>query len=158
MSDEYKADSVNESPTVNLNTVLAVLSIAAKRKLKKKIYDVSGAYLNADLKDSEFMRLGKDITSTLTRANPEYNKYVVNGTIVVELKKALYGLKQAGRAWYDLLTKQLESQGYLRSDIDRCLFTKIVGASITHIEVYDDDLLIVGNDDTELPISKRNSA
>ena len=69
-----------------------------------------------------------------------------DGSVIVRLEKALYGLRQSGRVWYDLLSSKLEGLGYVRSDIDRCIFTKIDGASTTHIAVYVDDLLVVGND------------
>ena len=45
--------SDTESPTINLHTVLALLAISAKSKMKRRIYDVSGAYLNATLKTPE---------------------------------------------------------------------------------------------------------
>ncbi|GKF75013.1 retrovirus-related pol polyprotein from transposon TNT 1-94, partial [Tanacetum coccineum] len=42
---------------------------------------------------------------------------------VFRLKKALYGLKQAPKAWYDLLSKFLLSQQFVKGAVDPTLFT-----------------------------------
>ena len=44
-----------DSPTINVFTVFLALAISAKRKMHKVVYDVAGAYLNADLKTPEYM-------------------------------------------------------------------------------------------------------
>ena len=86
-----------ESPTVGLNTVLILLSIAAKLKLVKKVFDVSGAYLNANMEEPEFMRLSKEVSAAYVKAHPEKQEFLLpDGTMVVELLKTLYGLKQPG--------------------------------------------------------------
>ncbi len=36
-----------------------------------------------------------------------------------------------------------DESGFIRSDVDKCLFSKIVGECITHVAVYVDDLLII---------------
>nr|GEY54531.1 hypothetical protein [Tanacetum cinerariifolium] len=46
------------------------------------------------------------------------------------LKKALYGLKQALRAWYDLLSKYLQSQKFVKGAGDSTLFTRKEGKHI----------------------------
>ena len=143
--ESYKGCGVNESPTVNLNTVLALLSISAKEGLCKKIFDVSGAYLNAELDEYEYMRLGKDVTNTLLEDDPSLSEYLIGETMVVELRKALYGLKQASRAWYDLLSRTLIDDGFSRSKIDACLFSKYneEKEEQTYVLVYVDDLLVL---------------
>ncbi|GJY55307.1 retrovirus-related pol polyprotein from transposon TNT 1-94 [Tanacetum coccineum] len=45
-------------------------------------------------------------------------------TYVFRLKKALYGLKQAPKAWYDLLSKFLLSQQFIKGAVDLTLFTR----------------------------------
>ena len=142
---DEKGVSEIESPTISFNTLLAVLSVASKKGLCKRVYDISGAYLNADLENREFMRLGKDVTNTLLRHRPEYEKYLIGDTFVVELKKALYGLKQASRAWYDLLSNTLINKGYLRSHVDPCLFIKYDAPKKEHtyVLVYVDDILVL---------------
>ncbi|GKC49167.1 retrovirus-related pol polyprotein from transposon TNT 1-94 [Tanacetum coccineum] len=46
---------------------------------------------------------------------------------VFRLKKALYGLKQAPHAWYDLLSKFLLSQKFVKGVVDPTLFTRKEG-------------------------------
>ena len=36
--------------------------------------------------------------------------------------KALYGLKQAGRQWYEHFSKILLAIGFIRCEMDKCLF------------------------------------
>ncbi len=77
---------------------MIVLSLAAKLNLDFEAADITGAYLNAELPEPEYMRLNKDIAAILVKMNPKYAKYVDSsrGSIVVKLKKALYGLKNSG--------------------------------------------------------------
>ncbi|GKC51864.1 retrovirus-related pol polyprotein from transposon TNT 1-94 [Tanacetum coccineum] len=46
------------------------------------------------------------------------------------LKKALYGLKQAPKAWYNLLSKFLISQQFIKGAVDPTLFTRKEGEHI----------------------------
>ena len=149
--DEVFGSKSVESPTASLASIMILLHLAASNGWKKTVVDVGGAYLNAKLDTAEYIRLSKELVDMLNDTELAFPETHIqeDGTVVVELKKALYGLKQAGRAWYDLLSNELESQGYIRSDIDRCLFSKIIDGSTTHIAVYVDDLLIVTNDPIE---------
>ena len=148
--DEIFGSKSVESPTASLASIMILLHLAASNGWKT-VVGVGGAYLNAKLETAEFMRLSKELVDMLNNTELAFPETHIqeDGTVVVQLKKALYGLKQAGRAWYDLLSSELESQGYTRSDIDRCLFSKVVDGSVTHIAVYVDDLLIVSNDPGE---------
>ena len=136
------------SPTINFNVLLIVLSLAAKLNLDFEAADITGAYLNADLPEPEFMRLNSDIASILVKINPEYKKYVVlkNGTMVVRLKKALYGLKNSGILWYNTLNKVLLEAGFTRSQIDKCLYIRKEGDKVTYACIYVDDIMLAGND------------
>lgn len=127
--DEMFGSKSVESPTSSLASIMILLHLSAFKGWKKTCLDVGGAYLNATLEDPEFMRISKELVALLNGTDSAFPETQIqeDGTVVVQLCKALYGLKQAGRAWYDFPTKELESQGYVRSDIDRCLFTKIVG-------------------------------
>ncbi|GJS95199.1 retrovirus-related pol polyprotein from transposon TNT 1-94 [Tanacetum coccineum] len=53
-----------------------------------------------------------------------------NPNYVYKPKKALYGLKQALRAWYDLLSSFLLSQGFSKGTIDPTLFINRKGKDI----------------------------
>ncbi|GJT24248.1 retrovirus-related pol polyprotein from transposon TNT 1-94, partial [Tanacetum coccineum] len=56
-------------------------------------------------------------------------------------KKALYGLKQAPRAWYDLLSKFLLSQQFVKGVVDPTLFTRKEGEHIILVQIYVDDII-----------------
>jgi len=94
------------------------------------------------------MRISRNVVNLVRGTDSAFDSSMIqdDGSVIVRLEKALYGLRQSGRIWYDLLSSKLEGLGYVRSDIDRCIFTKIEGTSTTHIAVYVDDLLVVGND------------
>lgn len=70
--------------------------------------------------------------------------------LVCKLKKSLYGLKQSSRQWFAQLSSFLLSQGYLQSSSDNYLFFKHHHTSFTALLVYVDDLIVAGNDPTEI--------
>ena len=71
-----------------------------------------------------------------------------------KLKKSLYGLKQASRQWNAKLTEVLLSSGYQQSKSDYSLFTKHDHTSFTAILVYVDDLVLAGNNLSEIQSMK----
>ncbi|GKE14862.1 retrovirus-related pol polyprotein from transposon TNT 1-94 [Tanacetum coccineum] len=60
---------------------------------------------------------------------------------VYRLKKALYGLKHAPRAWYDLLSSFLPSQGFSKGTVDPTLFISRKGKDILLVQIYVDDII-----------------
>lgn len=134
----------NASPTVNMATVYLALAIAAKRKMKMRVIDVAGAYLNCKLDEPIKMRLSKTIATLMVEIDPNLADCVLaDGTMVVDLLKAQYGLKCAGRKWADLLAKTLIEIGYKRSVTDRCLFTRLMDGEASYILAWVDDMLIL---------------
>lgn len=73
---------------------------------------------------------------------------------VCKLLKSLYGLKQAPRQWFAKLSAALQSHHFVQSRTDYSLFIKTSHDSITLILIYVDDLLIAGNDPTEIQSTK----
>lgn len=65
---------------------------------------------------------------------------------VCRLKKALYGLKQSSRAWFDRFLKAMLKFGYHQSNADHTMFIKRIGAKITVLIVYVDDIVMTGDD------------
>ena len=136
---------------MNFSTVMTMLAVASKTKQVKKVIDIAGAYLNADLKEPEWMRLSKEVAEIYVKVKPELQKCLQkDGTMIVKLKKSLYGLKQAARAWYELLSKTLIELGYTRSKMDRCLFYKMIDGKRTEIAVYVDDLFVAADEEKEI--------
>lgn len=68
------------------------------------------------------MELDETTSGILHQIDPSYSKFIrPNGTKVFELQKALYGLVESGKLWYDLLTSTLESIGFTKNPLDKCL-------------------------------------
>lgn len=67
-----------------------------------------------------------------------------------KLHKAIYGLKQASRVWYDKLKITFTKLGFSMLKSDCSLYVKIKAATTIYILVYVDDILITGNDDSEI--------
>eukprot|EP00253_Pinus_taeda_P016330 PITA_16330 len=89
------------SPIARLEAIRMFLALSSFRKFKVYQLDVKSTFLNGDLEEvyieqQEGFILGND------------------AKLICNLKKALYGLKQAPRAWYYLLDKYLQQQGFTK--------------------------------------------
>lgn len=62
----------------------------------------------------------------------------------------MYGLKQAPRAWFDKFSSVLEKEGYCRSVADFSLFVKKTSIGIVSLQMYVDEILITGDDESEI--------
>lgn len=71
--------------------------------------------------------------------NPDQPNYVG------KLNKAIYGLKQEPRAWYTELTNFLIYAGFRKTNSDHSLFTLHSHNTIIFLLVYEDDIVITGN-------------
>ncbi|GJR41783.1 ribonuclease H-like domain-containing protein [Tanacetum coccineum] len=69
---------------------------------------------------------------------------------VCKLNKSLYGLKQALRQWNAKLTKALVDNGFVQSKFDYSLFTKKYDDVFIALLVYVDDIVITGNNLSEI--------
>ncbi|GJS36744.1 retrovirus-related pol polyprotein from transposon TNT 1-94 [Tanacetum coccineum] len=58
---------------------------------------------------------------------------------------ALYGLKHAPRAWYDLLSSFLLSQGFSKGTVDPTLFIRRECKDILLVQIYVDDIIFASN-------------
>ena len=154
LDDLFGAKDV-DSPTVSLAVVFILLQMAAAGNWAKRVIDVAGAYLNADLKEPEYMRIPANVVELIEQqlrkdGTPIESTKQQDGSVIVELKKALYGLRQAGREWYTLLSSFLIECGYKRSDADKCLFSRTEGQTVSYLAVYVDDILVVSNKEEEV--------
>ncbi|GBE80154.1 hypothetical protein SCP_0213570 [Sparassis crispa] len=119
-------------PVVHLETIRAILGLAAILDWEIGQMDVKGAYLNGTLKEEVYMRQPKGYS---------------DGTYhVCKLKKTLYGLKQSGREWNIVLNRKLLDAGFKRLFSDPCAYIWIKGDKIEIVTVWVDDLLIFTND------------
>ena len=129
---DYKLTS---SPVCKMQSVRILLLLAAKFDLELTSMDVSTAYLNADIKDTIYMK----IPPGYIKNSPE-TKYL-------KLEKALYGGKQSGRRWYERITTFLKSKGYKQLKSDSCIFCSQDPTIKIYICIYVDDILIAGTTD-----------
>ena len=130
-------------PVVKMTTLRCVLALVAKHDLILHQMDVKTAFLHGDLHEEVYMQ------------QPE--GYVEKGKeqMVCQLKKSLYGLKQAPREWYQKFHQFMLSQGYKRSEIDHCLYTKQAkDGSLLILILYVDDMLIAGRHLAEISALK----
>ena len=76
--------------------------------------------------------------------------------LVCKLEKSLYGLKQAPREWYHKFHAFMLSQGYRRSEIDHCLYTKRAkDGNLLILILYVDDMLIASKNRDEIDALKK---
>ena len=83
------------APVCKLDSIRAVLTLAAVKDFEVHQMDVTTAFLNGQLKEDLYMEQPEGFIDT---KNPE---------MVCLLKKGLYGLKQASKEWYDVLQRCL---------------------------------------------------
>jgi len=106
--------------------------------------DVVTAFLNGDLEEDIYMQI------------PEGLRTRDNHNLVCKLNKALYGLKQAPRQWYDKIHDYLVNVLKFKSnEYDPCLYIRKIGSDIIIIALYVDDLLIIGNSQSQIAHLKR---
>lgn len=128
------------APVCKPESLRMVMGWANQRDYLLHQMDVDTAFLNADLKETLYMRPPIEM--------PEFKGKVF------KLKKAIYGLKQAGRAWYTTLSDTLKALGWEPCPHDRCLFKRRVGLAWEYIAVYVDDLLMCAVDESRIEAIK----
>ncbi|KAA0049857.1 Beta-galactosidase [Cucumis melo var. makuwa] len=114
------------------------LKYKADGTLDRHKLDVKNAFLNGDLVEEVYM-------------SPPLGFEAQFGQQVCKLQKSLYGLKQSPRAWFDRFTIFVKSQGYSQGHSDHTLFTKASKTGkIAFLIVYVDDIVLTGDDQTEI--------
>lgn len=100
------------APVARMDTIRALIAIAAQNGWKIHQLDIKSAFLNRDLEEDIYVE--------------QPQGFVVKGQEgkILKLKKALYGLKQAPRAWYSKIDNYFTSQGFRRSKSEPTLYTK----------------------------------
>jgi hypothetical protein len=128
-SQAYGTDYTDTfSPTIKMDSLRALLAIAAANNWPIEQMDIVSAYLAGTLDEDIYME--------------PPDGYGLPDGATVQVIKALYGLKQSGRVWYKKIQELLEKLGLYRTDSDWSVFankdkTLLVG-------VYVDDLVITG--------------
>ena len=99
----YSTDDIS-APTVQLNSLFTLSTIAAAENLKVKTMDIAQAYLNADMKEDVFIILQKEIAKLVCEEDPNFKKFLdEKGALLVKLNKAQYGCLESAKLWYSTL-------------------------------------------------------
>jgi hypothetical protein len=96
------------SPVMEFSNFLIICQYARAKKLSLWRFDISKAFLHAELKEDVYM---EPPPGTGTNSNE-----------VWKLKKAVYGLKQASREWNKQLDWCLQAMGYKSLQSELCIY------------------------------------
>jgi len=116
-----------------MDTIRAVLAIAAQNQWPVYQMDVKSAFLNGILEEEVYV--------------DQPPGYTVKGheDKVYKLKKALYGLKQAPQAWYSRIDSYLINNGFSRRNNEPTRYVKTEQGKILMVCLYVDDMIYTGN-------------
>ncbi|KAI3762784.1 hypothetical protein L1987_53225 [Smallanthus sonchifolius] len=117
------------APVARLEAIRLFLAYASYVGFKVYQLDVKSAFLYGKFHEEVYV----------TQPPGFEDPYNINK--VYKLDKALYGLHQAPRAWYEMLSKHLLSNGFDRGQIDSTLFIQKAGGVILLVQVYVDDII-----------------
>ncbi|KAF5463145.1 hypothetical protein F2P56_019084 [Juglans regia] len=125
-----------------MTIVCCLLAFVATKNWILHLLDVNNAFLHGDLHEEAYM-------------TPPPRYCPLGKTRVCRLRKSLYSLKQASWNWFFKLTSMLLDAGFHPSQADHSLFTLITSTSIILVLVYVNDILVAGNDLSQIEIFKK---
>ncbi|KAL4021171.1 hypothetical protein IC575_019962 [Cucumis melo] len=102
------------------------------------LIDVVTAYLYGSLVNEIYMKIPEEFKI------PESYNSNSREIYSIKLQRSLYGLKQSGRMWYNRLSEYLLKECYQNNPICPCVFIKKSQSGFAIIDVYVDDLNIIG--------------
>nr|KYP69003.1 Retrovirus-related Pol polyprotein from transposon TNT 1-94 [Cajanus cajan] len=103
------------APVARLDTIRALIALAAQKGWNIYQLDVKSAFLNGVLEEEIYVE--------------QPPGFVMKGHEgkVLRLKKASYGLKQAPRTWYSKIDQYFTDHGFMRSKSEPTLYIKTQG-------------------------------
>ena len=131
--------------------VRSFLAIANKNKLHLKQLNVETAFLYGEIDDDIY---NMEIPEGITGSNE------VRKNNFWKLQKSLYGFKISPKKWNDKFTQMVEKLGFRSNCLDPCLFMKSNSKGQVFVLLYVDDILIMGDDESEIKctINKLNES
>jgi len=127
------------APVVNWTTVHLTLILSILHGFKSRQVDFVQAFTQAPLDCPSYLETSAGyqiLDGKLQFAGKSHKNN--DKSFVLKLLKNMYGPKQAGHNWYNKLTDELLSLGFIQSKVDKCLFIYLDCI----ILVYVDDSLI----------------
>lgn len=121
------------APVASSQSVRLLLGLSQILDLQLHQYDVTCAFLNGELPDTETVYMRSPCGS----GEP-------SGSIW-KLKRCIYGLKQASRRWNQHLHQSILSAGLTRCVMDPCLYHHHSADGITLAAIVVDDILVGSN-------------
>jgi hypothetical protein len=140
------------SPTAKTKSVMTCLKLAAVHNWDMLKLDIGGAFLWADMTDSEevYMLLDQQLSEMCSEWVPGVREFVRgNGKLAVKVSKAMFGLIQSAKLWYKELSGYLSSKGFKACKSDECIMVKRMesGSYLVVILFVDDILVLSGGPD-----------
>jgi hypothetical protein len=126
------------SPTLRLESLRYLISLAKLNGFQVNHLDVQTAFLNGELEEDIFMEIPEGFDEK------RYNQLKQ----VFKLKKSLYGLKQASRVWNLKFTSTITRAGLVQSTADPCIFFKFDSNQklLAIVGIFVDDCFVAGGD------------
>ncbi|XP_071695508.1 uncharacterized protein [Rutidosis leptorrhynchoides] len=132
------------SPVVKHVTVRCFITIAIQNNWPLHQLDINNAFLYGEFNEEIYMKLLEGYYTDYKDKNK-----------VCKLTKSLYGLKQAPRQWNAKLNEALLENVFVQSKSDYSLYTKTSGSDFMVLLVYVDDIVITGNDISQIEQFKK---
>ena len=120
------------SPTTRFEALRVFLAVTAHRHMQLCQFDVSAAFLHADL----------DVDNVFVRPPAAAN---LPAGSLLKLRKSLYGLRQAPKLWYASVWRTISASGFKRLRSDACVFAKADLSALVCVHV--DDFLVAATSD-----------
>ena len=151
-----KAGEITYSPTLSLVSILIPLAIDAYEGRDVAIVAVPGAYLHADMPQTEgetvLLKLKGDFVNIMCSVNEQFTHHVVyeGKTKVLSIKvlRAIYGCLDSAMLWYNLYVTTLKGMGFELNPYDLCVANKITNGKQCTIVWYVDGNKISHDDPT----------
>ena len=122
------------SPVAKFTSIRIFSALTAYYDLELHQMDVKTTFLNGHLEEEIYM------------LQPEGFGEKGKENMVCMLNRSIYGLKQASRQWYILFDNAITSYGFSMTEVDHCIYTKVIGSNFVLLSLYVDDILIASND------------
>lgn len=126
------------APVARIESIRLLLALAAHEGWQVHHMDVKSAFLNGELVEEVYVRQPPGFIVDCQEEK------------VLCLDKALYGLRQAPRTWNSKLDRTLSALGFRHSAFEHFVYARGQGLSHLLVGVYVDDLVITGNNASEI--------